>query len=192
MRGVYMIVKEIIVVEGKSDTLAIHQALEADTIETNGSRVSRRTIEIIRNAQARRGVIVLTDPDYPGERIRKIVSREVPGCKHAFITRKQGRGGVHESLGIEHASPEAICEALSRVYTQFEAPEEQISLQQLRTYGLLGGPESRRLRQRLGDTLKIGYSNGKQLYKRLKMFQITPEELGAALRMIKKGEPAGD
>lgn len=187
-----MIVKEIIVVEGKSDTLAIHHALEADTIETNGSRVSRRTIESIRNAQARRGVIVLTDPDYPGERIRKIVSREVPGCKHAFITRKQGRGAANESLGIEHASPEAIREALSRVYTQFEAPEEQISLQQLRAYGLLGGPESRQLRQRLGDTLKIGYSNGKQLYKRLKMFQITPEELETAIQMIEKGEPAGD
>ncbi|WP_010632683.1 ribonuclease M5 [Sporolactobacillus vineae] len=187
-----MIVKEIIVVEGKSDTLAIHHALDADTIETNGSRVSRKTIAAIRHAQEKRGVIVLTDPDYPGERIRKIISREVPGCKHAFITRKQGRGSTGQSLGIEHASPEAIREALSRVYTQFEAPEEQISLQELRAYGLLGGPESRQLRQRLGDKLKIGYSNGKQLYKRLKMFQITPEELKTALSLIRKGESAGD
>lgn len=186
-----MIVKEIIVVEGKSDTLAISHALEADTIETNGSRVSRKTIETIRNAQARRGVIVLTDPDYPGERIRKIISREVPGCKHAFITRKQGYGGAGASLGIEHALPEAIREALSRVYTEFEAPEEQISLQELRACGLLGGPDSRQLRQRLGDILKIGYSNGKQLYKRLKMFQITPGELEDALRLIRKEESAG-
>ncbi|WP_100486507.1 ribonuclease M5 [Sporolactobacillus pectinivorans] len=187
-----MIVKEIIVVEGKSDTEAIRRALDADTIETNGSRVSRRTIETIRHAQKRRGVIVLTDPDYPGERIRKIVSREVPGCKHAFITRKQGQGAANESLGIEHASPAAIREALSRVYTQFDEPEEQISLEQLRAYELLGGPRSRALRQQLGDSLKIGYANGKQLYKRLRMFQITPEELERAMASIKRGGPAGD
>lgn len=187
-----MIVKEIIVVEGRSDTEAIRHAVDADTIETNGSRVSRRTIDAIRNAQSRRGVIVLTDPDYPGERIRKIVSREVPGCKHAFITRKQGQGAANESLGIEHASPAAIREALSKIYTQIDEPEEQISMERLREYGLLGGQESRALRQKLGDTLKIGYTNGKQLYKRLRMFQITPEELERAMASIKGGGSAGD
>ncbi|MDD9150683.1 MULTISPECIES: ribonuclease M5 [unclassified Sporolactobacillus] len=187
-----MIVKEIIVVEGKSDTEAIRRALEADTIETNGSRVSRQTIEAIRRACERRGVIVFTDPDFPGERIRKIISRQVPGCKHAFITRSQGRGALNESLGIEHASPAVIREALSKVYTQFESPDEQISMQMLRDYGLLGGAESRRLREQLGDLLKIGYTNGKQLYKRLRMFRITPEELDRAMAAVNRGGSAGE
>lgn len=181
-----MIVKEFIVVEGKSDTEAIRRALHADTIETNGSRVSRRTIEVIRNAQRRRGVIVLTDPDYQGERIRKIISSEVPGCKHAFITRQQGRGAAGESLGIEHASPAAIRKALLNVYSQFEEPQELISVQRLRAYGLLGGADSKRLRTQLGNLLSIGYTNGKQLYKRLKMFQITPEELDQAMTVVRQ------
>lgn len=182
-----MIVKEIIVVEGKSDTEAVRRALDADTIETNGSRVSRRTIEAIRHAQERRGVIVFTDPDFPGERIRKIISQKVSGCKHAFITRHQGQGAENESLGIEHASPGSIREALSKVYTQFDEPDERIAMQKLREYGLLGGAASRRLRGQLGDSLKIGYTNGKQLYKRLRMFQITPEELERAMTAIKQG-----
>ncbi|RYL89817.1 ribonuclease M5 [Sporolactobacillus sp. Y61] len=182
-----MFIKEIIVVEGKSDTTAINRAVHADTIETNGSRVSRRTIETIRNAQKRRGVIVMTDPDYPGERIRKIISQEVPGCKHAFITRKEGKGAEGESLGIEHASPEAIRSALAEVHSVIEEPEEQISMDQLRAYGLLGGSDSRRLRERLGEQLKMGYTNGKQLYKRLKMFQITPDELQQAIDAITRG-----
>ncbi|RYM04900.1 ribonuclease M5 [Sporolactobacillus sp. THM7-7] len=187
-----MMVKEIIVVEGKSDTEAICRALGvADTIETNGSRLSKRTIEAIRRAQSRRGVIIFTDPDYPGERVRKIISREVPGCKHAFITRREGQGAENESLGIEHASSAAIRRALSKVYTQAEAPEELISRRRLREYGLLGGPGSQDLRRRLGDTLKIGYANGKQLYKRLRMFKITPEELEQAMSMIKRGGTAG-
>ncbi|MFT8389881.1 MAG: ribonuclease M5 [Sporolactobacillus sp.] len=182
-----MIVKEIIVVEGKSDTVAIHRALAAETIETNGSRVSKRTIEMIRHAQAKRGVIIFTDPDYPGERIRKIVSREVPGCKHAFITRREGKGGDHESLGIEHASPEAICHALSAVYSEaISETEEKISLQQLREYGLLGGKEAKSMRQQLGELLKIGYTNGKQLHKRLQMFQISEDELKRAMSVIRR------
>ncbi|MFT8318670.1 MAG: ribonuclease M5 [Sporolactobacillus sp.] len=185
-----MIVKEIIVVEGKSDTEAIHHALDAETIETGGSRVSRKTIEMIRHAQAKRGVIIFTDPDYPGERIRKIVSREVPGCKHAFITRSEGQGGFHESLGIEHASEEAIMNALAKVYTEIQEPDEQISIETLRSYGLLGGKDARHLREQLGERLKIGYTNGKQLYKRLRMFQITPERLAQAMEDISRGDVA--
>ncbi|MCQ2011225.1 ribonuclease M5 [Sporolactobacillus sp. STSJ-5] len=183
-----MIVKEIIVVEGRSDTEAIHRALDADTIETNGSRVSKRTIRAIQNAQARRGVIVFTDPDYPGERIRKIVSRAVPGCKHAFITRAEGQGGTNESLGIEHASPRTILRSLEKVYTQFEEPEEQISMQTLRSLGLLGGKTSRSLREQLCELLNIGYANGKQLYKRLRMFQIAESDLRQALDVIRSKE----
>ncbi|MCT6903202.1 MAG: ribonuclease M5, partial [Lactobacillus sp.] len=35
-----MQIKEIIVVEGKDDTTAIKRAVQADTIETNGSAIS--------------------------------------------------------------------------------------------------------------------------------------------------------
>ncbi len=80
-----MKIKEIIVVEGKDDTRAIQSAVNADTIETNGSAVSMETIVKIQLAMKVRGVIVLTDPDFPGEKIRKFITEHVPNCKHAFI-----------------------------------------------------------------------------------------------------------
>ncbi len=46
-----MKIKEIIVVEGKDDTTAIRQAVNADTIETNGSAINDETIEKIKLAQ---------------------------------------------------------------------------------------------------------------------------------------------
>lgn len=79
-----MKIKEIIVVEGKDDTVAIKRAVDADTIETNGSAIGDHVIEQVKLALQKRGVIIFTDPDYPGERIRKIISDKVPGCKHAF------------------------------------------------------------------------------------------------------------
>ena len=46
-----MKIKEIIVVEGKDDTTAIKRAVNADTIETNGSAINDETIEKIKLAQ---------------------------------------------------------------------------------------------------------------------------------------------
>lgn len=109
-------IKEVIVVEGRSDTIAVQRAVQADTIETGGSAVSEDLIERIRLAQQKRGVIIFTDPDFPGETIRRIISEAVPGCKHAFITRKEGR--KNDSVGVEHASPDSIRKALSEVKTE--------------------------------------------------------------------------
>ncbi len=98
-----MKIKEIIVVEGKDDTTAIKRAVDADTIETNGSAINQETIEKIRRAQETRGVIIFTDPDFPGEKIRNTISKEVSGCKHAFLAKedaiaKNGKGLVSNML----------------------------------------------------------------------------------------------
>ncbi len=186
-----MKIKEMIVVEGKSDTQAIKRAVDADTIETNGSAVSKQTIEIIRHAQGIRGVILFTDPDYPGERIRKIVSQAVPGCKHAFITRQEGYGGAARSLGIEHASPDVIRSALKEVYTERTDIRDGIPFQALIEFGLVAGPSARARRERLGELLKIGYTNGKQLHKRLAMFQITDDQFEKVLKQVLQEEKNG-
>ena len=55
--------KEVIVVEGKSDIQRIHQAIEADCIATEGFTLRKGVIEQIRVAYEKRGIIILTDPD---------------------------------------------------------------------------------------------------------------------------------
>ena len=86
-------IKEVIVVEGKSDTKKIKLAVDAETIETQGLALEPETLEMIAHAQETKGVIVFTDPDYPGETIRKKITQKVPGVKHAFITTKEGEIG---------------------------------------------------------------------------------------------------
>ncbi|GGH88337.1 ribonuclease M5 [Pullulanibacillus pueri] len=183
-----MDIKEIIVVEGKSDTLAINRALTADTIETNGSAINKQTLNAIRHAQAVRGVIVFTDPDVPGEQIRRKITDYVPDCKHAFIKKKEAFGGKNHSLGIEHAAPEVIIEALKKVYTVSTEQPERIPRKLLTRKGLVGGSRSKARRQALCERLNIGYTNGKQLYKRLRMFQITQERFEEALQQVMQEE----
>ncbi|WP_433746093.1 ribonuclease M5 [Falsibacillus pallidus] len=179
-----MKLKEIIVVEGKDDTTAIKRAVDADTIETNGSAISTETIEKIKLAQKTRGVIVFTDPDFPGEKIRKTIADVVPGCKHAFIEKFAAKPKFGKGIGVEHASNEAIREALKDAHQMDKEVEEIITQEDLIAAGLVGGPGSKERRTRLGDLLKIGYTNGKQLHKRLMMFQISEESFAEAIKQI--------
>ncbi|WP_019123173.1 ribonuclease M5 [Brevibacillus massiliensis] len=181
-----MKIKELIVVEGRDDTVAILRAVNADTIETGGSAINDAVIQKIRLAQEKRGVIIFTDPDYPGERIRKIISQAVPGCKHAFIKREDGckKGKV----GVEHASPEVIRQALAGIHTEMAEQAGEITLEDLVTAGLAAGASASKRRLRLGDLLGIGYANVKQLQKRLNAFQISREEFWAAVARLDEEE----
>lgn len=181
-------VKEVIVVEGKSDSVKVKQAVDADTIETNGSAINQDTLTLIRHAKRKRGVIIFTDPDYPGDRIRSIIEASIPGCKHAFLQQNQARSHKKRkmSLGIEHATIQAIQEALAGVYEREKAFESWAMKEDLVRYGLVGMPQSRMLREKVGTILQIGHPNGKQLLKRLSMFQISQDELEDALVQVKE------
>ncbi|OZM55855.1 ribonuclease M5 [Lottiidibacillus patelloidae] len=183
-----MKIKEIIVVEGRDDTVAIKRAVNADTIETNGSALSPSTIEQIRHAQEIRGVIVFTDPDYPGQKIRQQIREQVPGCKHAFIEKKDARPKSGKGIGVEHASPEIIKKALQNAMQEFIETVEEITYQDLIYFGLIAGNKAKKRREKLGGILKIGYTNGKQLHKRLQMFQISNELFADAMTKVLQEE----
>ncbi len=183
-----MKIKEIIIVEGKNDTLAVKRALDADTLETNGSEISEETLKRIELAWKRRGVIVFTDPDYPGTRIRQIISNRLPSCKHAFLNKKHAISANGKKVGIEHASIQDIREAILTVREEIEAPDVLIEWEDLIAAGLVVGDRSKARRKALGERLQMGYMNGKQLYKRLQMFQISKDEFIRALEEVLQEE----
>ncbi|WP_125705830.1 ribonuclease M5 [Lacticaseibacillus daqingensis] len=186
-----MTFKQVIVVEGRDDTKRLYETFgPIDTIETQGSAISPATLALIQKAQATRGVIVLTDPDFPGEKIRKTISRAVPGVTHAFLPRAEAVPDKQGSLGVEHASPAALREALTHLTTEQVAAPTLIPRTDLLDAGLLGGPNARQRREQLGELLHIGYTNGKQLQKRLAQFQITPAAFAAAIQQLQSKEDA--
>jgi ribonuclease M5 len=179
-------IKEIIVVEGKDDTVAIKRAVEAETIETGGSAIGEAVLKRIELAGTRRGVIIFTDPDHAGERIRKIVAARVPGCKHAFLPQAEA---LHKGdIGVENATPEAIRRALANVRTETGEAEGEITWKDLIDAGLIVHPDASNRRLALGNLLGIGYANGKQFHKRCTMFRISMEEFERALRIMETGE----
>lgn len=169
-----MQINEVIVVEGKADTAKIKQAVTADVIETNGSALNLATRGAIVRAAQTRGIIIFTDPDYNGERLRKIITTLVPDAKHAFLTKDAAGAKIkHHSLGIEYANIETIQSVLQAVSDEKKSiVHSDIQRSDLLAWGLINGPKSAKLRTQLAEALNLGYVNGKQLLKRLQMFGI--------------------
>lgn len=174
-------IQEVIVVEGKDDTTNLKRFYEVDTYETRGSAIDEDDLERIERLHDLRGVIVFTDPDYNGERIRKIIMQAIPTVKHAFLQRDEATPKSKtkgRSLGVEHASFEDLEKALSSVRGYYDDDNQfDITKSDLMRLGLLMGGDSRKRREYLGEHLRIGYCNGKQLLKRLELFGISLAEV---------------
>ena len=160
----------VVVVEGKDDTIRLKQFFPGiETIETNGSAVSEVVLSELKKLSKSREIIIFTDPDFNGERIRRIVTEAVPSAKQAFITRKEGEPEKRgNSLGVEHASKEALERALSDLH---EVEERQSDLT-----------------ERVGAILSVGYGNAKTFYKRLNTFGISLDELTHAVEEANSGK----
>ena len=183
-------IPEVIVVEGKDDTANLKRYYEVDTYETRGSAINQDDLERIATLQELRGVIVFTDPDYNGERIRKIIMQEIPQAKHAFLNRGEAvpkSKTKGRSLGVEHASYEDLEKALSGLVGSYEDEHFfDITKSDLMRLGLLMGSDSRKRREYLGEELRIGCCNGKQLLKRLELFGVCLSQVEEALACYKK------
>lgn len=164
-------IKEMIVVEGKNDTLRLRQFFDCDTIETTGKAMNPETLERIAQAQQTRGVIVFTDPDQPGELIRRWVNEHVPSCKQAFIEKKKAR--TQTKVGVEHADREDLWEALSNCVT-FTTDQPTLSWEEFIDLGLMGDAKKR---EEVCRRFHIGFCNAKTCFKRLNQMQITKEEI---------------
>jgi ribonuclease M5 len=175
-------IKEIIVVEGRDDEAAVKRAADAETIATHGYGISRETFSRIEKAYAERGIIIFTDPDFAGEKIRKRLSERFPLGKHAFLPRQEAT--KDGDVGIENASAESIREALSAVRPAAVEKRAEFRQEDLRENGLSGSGGAAARRERLGWLLGIGYGNGKVFLNRLNQYGIERQEFIKAIEEL--------
>ena len=172
-------IKEVIVVEGKNDVHAVKRAVDADCLATGGFSLTSYSLEKIQQAYTKRGIIIMTDPDSAGERIRKYLSSRFPEAKHAFIPKEDATD--NNDIGIVQASPEAIQVALTKVrYLEWQ-PSNEFKLLDMLQFGLNGSQDAAERRATLGAKLGIGYANAKIFLQRLNHYGVTRAEFQQAL-----------
>lgn len=182
-------IKEVIVVEGKDDVAAVKRAVDAELIITSGFGLNSRIFKQITMAYKRCGIIILTDPDFTGEKIRETLTKRFPNAKHCFLPRAEATKG--DDVGIENASPESIREALAKVKTLSVTRAAIFSKIDLIRNDLEGNPSASDRRNELGKHLGIGYGNAKQFLSRLNRYGVTRAEFEEALAKMDH-TPAGE
>ena len=104
-------IKEIIIVEGRDDVTAVKRVIDSHIISLNGfSGMNKKTIEKLVELSKENELVLLTDPDFAGKKIRDKIKEKIPNIKHAFISRKDALKG--NNIGVENAKDNIILEAL--------------------------------------------------------------------------------
>ena len=164
-------IRELIVVEGKHDRQKLEKLFDCDVICTDGLSLNDEVLETIRTVGIQRGIIVLTDPDHPGEVIRKRIAEICPDRQHVFINKKDAIG--KRNVGVEYVSDDDLIKALENRVT-FENRNETLSWPEFCELGVIG---NKKRRTELCEKLHIAFSNNKTLYKRLNMMGMTYGQL---------------
>lgn len=164
-------IEQMLVVEGKNDTFRLKRWFDCDTIETDGGRLTPETLELIRQAAKTRGVIVFTDPDGPGERVRRKIHAAVPDVQDAFIPKEKAR--TDKKVGVEHAERADLEESLRHV-VRFRKLGQTLSWSDYIDSGLVGDKAKR---EKVCALLHIGPCNAKTCFKRLNQLQVDKDRL---------------
>ena len=177
-----VIFKEVIVVEGNHDASRIRQIFkDADIITTNGSEISSKTLDLLKKLNETRGLILLLDPDYPGERIRHMINNYVGDTKHVFIDKKYCIDEMKKKVGIEHAPLEIIKEALLKHVHEVKTLNKPLTMADLVSLNLVGTSNAKTLRAYVSEHFHLGKCNAKTMLNRLNMFAIEKNQIEKVL-----------
>lgn len=175
-------IKEVIVVEGRDDVIRVKEAVEAEVISTHGWGFGKRFLSELKAMQKERGIIILTDPDTAGRRIRERISKEIPEAKQAYISKSHTfKDG---DIGIENADPSVIRKAIEAAKPLLIESNTLYEMTDLIELGLAGGEGAAKKRERLSEILHLGHVNAKELLKRLNGFQIPRKTFIEAVEKI--------
>lgn len=160
-------IEQAIVVEGKYDKIKLKSILDAVVIPTHGYDVfsNKETVALIRFYAEKSGIIILTDSDSAGFRIRNHIKGLVPPERitNVYIPEifgKEPRKSAHSAegtLGVEGVSKSVILEAFRRagVTAGETLPKNEITRADFYELGLSGGKGSVALRSRLTEQLEL-------------------------------------
>jgi len=168
----------ILVVEGAMDQAFLSGFLDCDFVQTNGSVISRETLDYLKNASKSREIIVLTDPDSPGNRIRARIAEEIPSVKHAFVRKEKSIKG--KKVGVAESTQEEVLLALSNVIPALPN-RGSVTMADLQELGLTGKPESSEMRKAVSERLHLGHGNAKTFLKRVNALCLSVEDLRKAI-----------
>ncbi|MBR5808555.1 MAG: DUF4093 domain-containing protein [Clostridia bacterium] len=161
-------IKEAIIVEGKYDKIKLSGFLDSFIFVADGFSIfnNKKDQQTIKTLAEKTGIVILTDSDSAGIKIRNFIKQLVPKeqVKHAYIPEVEGKekrktvAGKEGLLGVEGITEEIITDALIKsgctICGESEKPKSKLTKTDFYKMGLSGGEKSAELRRELA--LKLG------------------------------------
>lgn len=161
-------IKQAIIVEGKYDKIRLSNLVDAVIIPTNGFAVykDKETAALIKMLAKKTGIIILTDSDSAGFRIRSRLRSITHGCEviNVYIPdimgkeRRKIKPSAEGKLGVEGVGDEILLEAFRKAGVFAEERSEQrdpITKADLFDLGFTGGDNSASRRAELQRRLEL-------------------------------------
>lgn len=174
---------ELIVVEGKTDIDFLSSFIEADFYSVNGSAISSKDISFLKEIEKNRPIIILTDPDFPGKKIREILNSNLTNVYNAYV-RKEFSIKNHK-VGVAESTINEVLLALNNLKKFETNVNSDLTMNDLYALNLNGSKNSKQLRKTICDYLHIEYLNAKQLLKKLKMLGLNKNDLMEIIKNAK-------
>ncbi len=160
-------IEEVIVVEGRYDKERLKKITDAPIICTCGFELyrSKRIINSIRQMAKTKGVIILTDSDRAGFRIRNYIKQSLGNegsVKHAYIPKIEGKEkrkaipGKDGILGVEGIDEKTLEQILQKAATVADAKTlTPITKADFFKDGFSGKPDSAQKRAALAKKMNL-------------------------------------
>lgn len=159
--------EQAVIVEGKYDKIKLESVLDALILTTDGFRIYRdkQRRALFRSLAETRGLVVLTDSDAAGFRLRAYVADIAPKgtVAHVYIPdvfgkeRRKTAPSAEGKLGVEGIDAATLREAFRRagVLEGGKRPPAGVTRQDLYEDGFMGGRHSSDKRYALYDRLGL-------------------------------------
>lgn len=194
-------IDEIIIVEGVYDKIKLSRFIDGVIFVTNGFQIfsNKDKIRTLKTLAEKADIVILTDSDSAGFKIRNYVKQALPESKvkHAYVPNIKGKekrktkAGKEGLLGVEGISEDIILDALKKAGCSINgsATEQKqgtaITKAHLYADGLSGGGESSELRRRLCTELSLPSRLSANMLIDVLNRLLTYEEYAEVLKTIK-------
>ena len=160
-------INQAIIVEGKYDKIKLASLVRAVIIPTHGFRIFKdpELLELIRYYAKTTGILILTDSDRAGFKIRSYLRGAIPdgNIRNIYIPdvfgkeKRKDKPSAEGKLGVEGIDADVLREAFRKagVLTEEQPPSDPITKTDLYLAGLNGTPGCSERRRALQSSLGL-------------------------------------
>lgn len=177
------------VVEGVTDEDKVKKAGATFVLKTGGVFIRKETLQLFKVVATKRFLVVLTDPDGPGRRIRQLVEKELPQGSWIDVYAQKSTAKDAKKVGIAQMKMRDLG-ALLKVYLEHDRNAGEKLLYDMGDLLAmrLAGEGSFQRKRRLEEALKVLFPSSKALCRYLNLLRLSKEEVEA---MVQKGSEGG-